>query len=322
MTDENIGMLAHTRIGARGDLARINYREAKPIVGYIEVPDEAQATSDPKFKPILDVPPIRATSAGPPVGGVVAIAQLSHGHAGVQAHAFFDVPQKQIVRIAVVGSFAALTSMLVPKYYKNVDGFDSAVGSAPVARLRQYLLTSSAPGLTLDSALWNALTQDILPLNIRQVPQPGLLDNPNAVSWSAWFGERPPVRDHVRPRRRFYGTVVAGVGKEFQNTRCPVASFASYVTLIASEGLGFFVNGPTSAGAHRLGPFPVNRPVPIPDGATSIDVADINMADIREEQECASRSRAVDVVGLREATPVEVAFELDYTLSGFDHDTL
>ncbi len=305
-TQDN-GTLANTPIGARGDVARINYRLSKSLVGYIEVPspdaEVALAMINPNFMPVLNVPPVQANGAVPPVGGAVAIAQISFGHKGVQLQVLFDTPQNQIIHVPFGGSFGILASMLAPKYYKN---FDSIVNTK---QLRQYLLTPLG-GIILtnpsgvlhadNSALWNTLTQAILPLNISQVPQPLLINNPNTVPYQGWFAVSNGAFTNTtltQPLRRFYGTVAAAVTPFFQNTRCPVAWYASQVTLIANPALVFFINGLTSAGGitQRWGPFPVNQPVTIPVGATTIDVG--------------------DAVGLGGAVNIEVNFELDYALS-------
>ena len=121
----------------------------------------------------------------------------------------------------------------------------------------------------------------------------------NRVPYEGWFAESSfPNTVLSQPIRRFYGSVKCSNVAKAQPTIAPVAWYANQVTMIANPGLAFLVNTLTTAGGvlQTFGPFPANVPIIMPAAATSITV--------------------FDAVGLGGAlAPLEVLFELDFTLS-------
>jgi len=297
-TQDN-GTLALTGVGARGAVARIAYRyRAKSLISYVEVPspdaDFALATVDPTQPSPLNVPPTQASLIVPPIGGCVSIAQIAFGHLGSQLNALYDVPPGQIIHVPFGGSFGQTDSMLVPKYYTpTID---------PVTGFRIYLVTPAGVDI-LTTKAWNTLTQNVLPLNG--------FTNPNLVPYMGWFAEAFAFSNTVfsQPVRRFYGSCFCTAVpanpladppvNADQVTVCPVAWFASQVTLVGNPGLLMVIQTLTSTGgiAQQYGPFPANQAVTMPAGATQILV----WAGTNLTQPGVAR--------------LEVPFELDYTLS-------
>lgn len=294
---QDYGALALTTVGSRGNPSRTAYRRSKSLVSYVEVPspDEPFALSlnDPAFPSPLNVPPVQGAIDDPPVGGCVSIAQISFGHLGSQFQALYDVPPGQIVKIPFGASYGETNSMLAPKYYHQ--GVEAGTGFI------NYLLTPGGPPLT--NQLWNTLSQSVLPEN-------GFF-NPNSVPYMGWFARAVSFANNAfsQPLRRFYGTVLCTavlpnplsvpiVGPT-SVTVCPVAWFASQVTLVSNPGLNFIVRGLTSAAGitQTWGPFPANQAITLPAGATSIIVFPV-------------------AVLVQPGVPrIQEAFELDYALS-------
>jgi len=267
------GTLALTFVGMRGAVARTKYRFSKPLVGYIFVPspDEiyALAFRDQTQPTPLGVMPTQANETVPPVGGAVAIAQISFGHLGAQFQAQLDVPMSQIIHVPFGGSFGQFDSMLVPKYFTS--------SSEANTTYRNYLVIPGGPVLT--SAAFNTLTQAALPANG--------FTNPNAVPIAGYFTMGDAAFSNTRltqPTRRFYGTVQATAAAvnpiavppvtPGSVTVCPVAWFASSVILSGNPGLNFFVRTfvpPVAAGVPQfLGPYPANVPINLPNNAESL----------------------------------------------------
>ena len=279
--------------------ARTKYKLAKSLIGYISVPnpEEVYNLTDPNVtlasnSSPLQAPWIQADGTHPPVGGCVAIANLKFGHQGVQYSLWHDVPQGTVVRVPFGGSFGRYNAQLEPKYWHNDDG-------VLVANTRVYLIT--AGGTQLTNTFWNNLPPNI-------VQQQNNIDTKGVVQFQAYFAKSNfPNTTLSQPIRRFYGSVKCTGVVAAQPTRCPIAWYANQVKLImghysiATAGMPLFqfiINGQAGTGGvvETWGPFDVNEEVQLPVGATSIDV--INSPN-----------------AIGGAFPIEVPFELDYTIS-------
>jgi hypothetical protein len=299
-TQDN-GTLALTLVGARGAVARINYRRAKSLISYVEVPSPDEifplSINNPSQPSPLNVPPVQATVDVPPVGGCISVAQISFGHKGAQFQALYDVPPGQIIHVPFGGSFGQTDSMLAPKYYTP----STTVTPTNPNGFRVYLLFPAGP--QLNASLWNTLTQTVLVDN-------GFV-NANSVPYLGWFAEAVSFSNTVfsQPTRRFYGTSfctavqanplgMPPIANADQVTVAPIAWFASQVTLVGEPGLVFAIQtNTTAAGPQYFGPFPANQAVQMPAGATQILVwAALNLTQPGYPR-------------------LEVPWELDYTLS-------
>lgn len=292
---QDMGTFAVIGAGEVAGVGRVNYRLAQSLVGYMQVPSPDDTSSlavlSPTQPQLLNVPPTQADTAHPPIGGCVAITQLEFGHLGFQHNVWFDTPQAQVIRVPFGGSFGRFKSMLAPKYFTNDD-------NTLVANTRVYLLFPGGPQLT--SQLWNDMDQNVLIRN--GFPRPP--DNANKVPFKGYFAKAfIPNITQTQPMRRFYGSVKC-TGAVKQNTRCPIAWDAAFVTLVGGDNtvggqtLQFIIRGLTSGGGvtQTWGPFNIGETVRLPVGATSIEVI--------------NAPTAVGGLGA-----IELPFELDYTLS-------
>lgn len=276
-TQEN-GTLSLCKIGSTAAVSRRSHRLTKSLVTYITVPaidaEIALATADPTKPSPLAVPPVQVNDQAAPIGGCISVTKFSYGHLGTQFNVIYDVPAGVSVRAPAGASFTQNDGVLVPKYYNFRT--DAATN------IRIYTLTAGGPDLT--NLRWNNLDQSVLPANN---PTGDLsVSNPNAVAYSGWSANTAAYTNtnFSMPKRRFYGSIFTDSGDPLPNpwglpaasageiVQCPMANFATQVTLVANAALNFVFIGPTSAGGvtEITGPFPVNVAVNIPADAIAI----------------------------------------------------
>jgi len=258
-------------------IARMRFRLSKEIVGYAEVEAPVPGASSP-----LTVVPTGTAEgdAAAPFGGAVALATFQFGHVGSQvANITTDVLPGSLIKTPSTSSFMRITGKLSPRYFASSDS-----GALPNIT-RSYLLYPGGPVLTND-----AFTD--LPPNIMELQGsgPGTIVSAGAnqipVQYFGWCAQgytSTPSIDAL-PARVFRGTVPnSAVGTPFTNrSRIPIPRGAVGVRMIG----GF--NNPADAtqaapvewtqnldwGGAVVGPFPANtsQPIPLVQGATSIDV--------------------------------------------------
>ncbi len=275
-TQEN-GTLTVVHIGSSGSYVRRNHRLTKSLVSYSSVPGLdvtiPLTISDPTKPVPLAVPPTQGAVDAAPVGGCISVSRFGVGHRGTQVSGLFDVPPGEVVRLPVGASFIQNDGLLVPKYYSF---------RTDANMIRIYLVFPGGPDLT--NARWNEIDQSVLPAN--NATGDLSVSNPNGCAFMGWAANTAAYTNTAfsQAKRRFYGSTFTDSAAALPNpwalpaaaagaiVQCPIAWYASQVTLIANPGLVFVFVGPTSTGGitQFTGPFPVNTPVQVPADAVAI----------------------------------------------------
>ena len=265
---------------------RTRYILSKEILGVIQ----CEAPNPNVNSPLLVVPAgaDEGAPAVPPFGGAVALANFKFGHLGSQiSNIICDVLAGSLVKVTTVSSLVIVGGRIAPRYFAVSD-----TGAAP-AILRQYLLFPGGPILTNDS--FSNLPNNIMEL---QGSGPGTIVAAGAqgvpVDFQGWAGQglsTTPSIDSL-PARVFRGTVPSGPAAPaaaFTNrSRIPIPQGAQSVRIFG--GFNNPVDVPQAVpiqwtqnidvAGMAAGPFQPNtsQPIPILEGATSIDVFSGNSA--------------------------------------------
>jgi len=255
-TVDNAQEAPGTSLDVPGDIANVIFDRSKPLTAYAEVDSWTLAN----IPPALGVSPLAAVAGGaPPVGGAVSVIVLEYGHKGTQLQMLFDCPAGQVTKATVIASSARMKVRLLPKYY----------ASQVLAGKRQYYYNA---GFTVPCDFNNFNLPPNNPMTLAG------FTNANAFKSRGMIceGSLSTNNEFTLPKRRFYGTVLGGAIAN-QPSNCPVAWNSTAVILVgggvtaafAALTLKFTVN---TIQGQTLGPFPLNTPIVLPQGAVSIDV--------------------------------------------------
>jgi len=264
---------------APASIARTRYILSKDLWGLVQVDPPTTGS------PLLVVPAGSSEAppaVAPPFGGAVALAVFQWGHLGVQSNIVCDVLPSTLVKLPQVASFMRITGRMAPRY------FASTVGTTALPNIvRTYLLYPGGPPLTNDNF-------SDLPLNIMELQGagPGTIVAAGAagspINYSGWcgIGNSSTPSTNSLPTRVFRGTVPSAgpaPAAPFTNrARIPIPHGAQTAKVIG----GFFNPADTpqevpiiwtqniDVGNMVAGPFnpQTNQPIPLLQGATSIDV--------------------------------------------------
>jgi hypothetical protein len=262
---------------------RVRWKLGREILGVVQVDSPIAGTNSP-----LQVVPVGSVEgpATPFFGGAVSLAVASFGHLGTSRQMTFDVLPGTMVKLPTVDSFIRIAGRMSPRYFAHAD-----VGASPNI-VRTYLLFPGGPALTNDS--FSDLPPNIMELQgigAGTIVAAGAQNNP--INYSGWAakGLSPTPDQETLPVRIFRGTVLSSGAAPlpFSNrARIPIPHGATAVAVFG----GFYNPADTPPAVSiewtqnldivgaDVGPFPSDpeSPVPIVQGATSIDVFGGNSA--------------------------------------------